>query len=310
MIAPSNRRRGIALVLVLWLVVVLGAVAATVIAASRGGSQVLVNARARIVARYASESGIVAGRTLLQRLAGNSMPAQQVLAMTALSNDMQELEQVDLGDGRFAVQLTNLNARLDLNQADPEAIVGLLSQFTSRSAARAIGDAVLDWRDGDDLVRAQGAEKDAYQRAGSAYVPRNAPLTRWDEFLRIRGVTQSLADRITPYLTVNGDFRLDVNAAPEPVLAAFPAIGPGGARQLLARRRSGPFTSASEALKLLRTGSTTAGPELPRLILAPSRLLLSSRGWMPGQPLTHEIQAVYALEGRQLTLISWRERDR
>jgi hypothetical protein len=108
---------------------------------------------------------------------------------------------------------------------------------------------------------------------------------------------------------VNGDFRLDVNAAPEPVLAAFPAIGQGGARQIIARRRSGPFTSVSEALKLLRTGSTSPDPELPRLIVAPTRLLLTSRGWMPGHPLTHEVQAVYALDGRHLTLVSWRERD-
>jgi general secretion pathway protein K len=280
-----------------------------VVAASRSGSQVLVNARARILARYASESGIVAGRALLQGLAATSLPAQQVLAMTALNDEMHDLEQVELGSSRFSVTLTNLSARLDLNQGDPEAIVGLLSQFTSRSAARAIGDALLDWRDADDLVRAQGAEKDAYQRAGSAYVPRNAPLTRPDEFLRIRGVTDSLADRIAPYVTVNGDFRLDVNAAAEPVLAAFPAIGQNGARQLLARRKSGPFISAFEALKLLRGGSTSADPQLPRLIVAPSRLLLTSRGWTPGHPLTHEIQAVYALDGRRLTLISWRERD-
>ena len=294
--------------LVLWLIVVLGAVAATVIAASRSGSQVLINARARVVARYASESGIVAGRAMLARL-GSSLRAQQVLAMSGLDGEMQDLKQVDLGSGRFGVTVTNLNARLDLNQADPEAIVGLLSQFTSRGTAQAVSDALLDWRDGDDLVRAQGAEKDAYQRAGSAYVPRNGPLTRLDEFLRIRGVTDSLANRVAPYVTVNGDFRLDVNAAPEPVLAAFPAIGQEGARQIIARRRNGPITSVSEALKLLRTGSTSADPELPRLIVAPSRLLLTSRGWMPGHPLTHEIQAVYALDGRQLTLVSWRERD-
>jgi general secretion pathway protein K len=306
----SRGRRGVALVLVLWLIVVLGAITAAVVASSRSGSQVLVNARTRIVARYASESGIVAARPLLQQLAFAYSPSQQVLAITALNGAMQDLQEVDLGAARFGVTLTDLNARLDLNQSDPEAVVGLISEFTSRSAAQSIGDALLDWRDGDDLVRSQGAEKEAYQRAGSAYVPRNAPLTRLDELLRIRGVTDSLAQMLDPYITVNSDFRLDVNAAPEPVLAAFPGIGIGGARELIARRQSGPFTSVSEVLTLLRAGSGGADGQLPVLAVAPSRLLVTSRGWMPGHPLTHEIEAVYAVGQRQLTLVSWRERDR
>jgi len=37
--------------------------------------------------------------------------------------------------------------------------------------------------------------------------------------------------------------------------------------------------------------------------------LLVSRGWMPGHPLTHEIEAGYALVGQRLRLQSWRERD-
>jgi hypothetical protein len=42
---------------------------------------------------------------------------------------------------------------------------------------------------------------------------------------------------------------------------------------------------------------------------APSRILVVSRGWQDGHKLTHEIQAVYALNGPQLTLVRWRERD-
>jgi hypothetical protein len=40
----------------------------------------------------------------------------------------------------------------------------------------------------------------------------------------------------------------------------------------------------------------------------PSRILVVSRGWQDGQPLTHEIQAVYAVVGNGLTLVRWRER--
>ncbi|MBK6304328.1 MAG: hypothetical protein IPF47_00905 [Gemmatimonadetes bacterium] len=53
-------RRGVALVLVLWLVVILGGIGATVVSSTRDASRLAGNARARVVARYAAESGIEA----------------------------------------------------------------------------------------------------------------------------------------------------------------------------------------------------------------------------------------------------------
>lgn len=305
--------RGVALALALWLVVLLGAVAASVVASTRSESQVVLNARARTIARYAAESGIVAGMTLLQdRMASAGSPAEQVLALSGADRELAKLREVPLGTARFGVALTNLSGRLDLNQADPDALVALISQFISPKAARAVVDALLDWRDADDLVRPGGAEKDAYERAGSPYVPRNAPLDRLDEFGRVLGVTDSLVRAVAPHVTVDGDLLIDVNGASEPVLAAVPGIGPAAARALVSRRSGGRlFTSLSEVQLFLgrRYGGQSGALPVPGLAVVPSRLLLVSRGWMPGHPLTHEIQAAYAVVGRQLRLQSWRERD-
>jgi general secretion pathway protein K len=312
----SQRRReerGVALALVLCLLVVLGAVAGTVVGSTRIESRAVVNARARTVARYAAESGIVAGRALLQQrmtIAYGSGPL--VLALRGIDREFAELQDVPLGDARFTVAMINLSGRLDLNQAQSEALVALFSQLTSLRNARAIGDALQDWRDADDLVRPQGAEREAYHRAGSPYVPRNAPLNRIEEFRRLLGVTDALARAMEPYLTVNGDRRIDVNAAPEPVLAAIPGIGPTAARAIVERRRgSGPFTSIAEVHPFLgRRYRVLSDPgSVPRLAVSPSRLLLVSRGWIPGHPLTHEIEAAFAVVGQQLRLQSWRERD-
>lgn len=309
----SRGERGVALVLVLWLVVVLGAVAAAVVGSTRNESRLVLNARARTVSRYAAESGIVAGVALLeQRMASGTLPGQQVLAWSEVDRDFNELSDVPLGNARFGVQLTNLSGRLDLNQAQPEVLGGLFSQFTSPDAARALVDALLDWRDPDDLVRPQGAEADVYRRAGSPYVPHNAPLTRIDELHRLRGMTEPLALALEPYLTVNGDLRIDVNGAPEPVLAAIPGIGPTGARAIVVRRKgSGLFSSIAEVQSFLgrRYGGRADAVPIAGLTVSPSRLLLVSRGWVPGHPLTHEIQAAYAVVGQRLRLQSWWERD-
>ncbi|MEO6055411.1 MAG: type II secretion system protein GspK [Gemmatimonadales bacterium] len=301
-----------ALALALWLVVVLSVVAAGVVASTRSASTIVLNLRARTVARYAAESGIEAGVMLLERrLATAYTPTQQALAIGDVPREVEGLREVALGGAEFGVAVSNPNARLDLNQADPAALMGLFSRFAPAAVARGAVDALQDYRDADDLVRPAGAEADAYRRAGSRYAPRNAPLTRVDEFRRVLGVTDSLARAVEPYVTVDGDLRIDVNAASEEVLAAIPGIGPDGARTLVARRSGGrTFLAVSEVQALLGRGrgSATALP-IPRLAVAPSRLLLVSRGWQRGHPLTHEIEAAYALVGRRLVLQSWRERD-
>jgi general secretion pathway protein K len=304
--------QGVALALVLWLVVLLGATAASVATSTRSGSGVILNARARTVARAAAESGIVTAVALLERrMAGAYTPAQRALAFAAADHEFADLREVSLGQARFSVELTNLSGRLDLNQADPGTLVGLFSQFTSPTAARGLVAALEDWRDVDSLVRPQGAEHQAYLRAGSPYVPTNAPLNRLDELGRVRGASDALVRAVAPYVTVNGDLLIDVNAASETVLAAVPGIGTGGARTLISqRRRGGAFLSIMEVQRLLGAeGGRSGSKSVPGLTIAPSRLLLVSRGWMSGHPLTHEIQAAYAVVGQQLRLQSWRERD-
>jgi hypothetical protein len=59
------------------------------------------------------------------------------------------------------------------------------------------------------------------------------------------------------------------------------------------------------------TGGLTFAPRVPPLLVSttPGRLLIVSRGWQDGHPLTHEVQAVYAVTGGRLVLQAWQERD-
>jgi general secretion pathway protein K len=304
--------RGVALILVLWLVVVLGAVAAAVVSSTRSESHLALNARTRSGARYAAESGVVDGAAILQNaMASAFIPARQVQVLNSLGREFQDRQDVSLGSARFSVALVNLSARLDLNQADAASLLALFSQFTTVKQAGDVVDGLLDWRDADDVTRPNGAEKDDYIKAGSSYVPSNGYLSRLDDLRRVHGVTEKLALAVAPYVTVVGDLRVDVNAASEPVLSSIPGIGPAGAKAIISRRNGdGPFTSVSQVQALLgRQQARGDAVQLPVLIVAPRRLLLISRGWIPGHPLTHEIQAAYAVDGQRLKLQSWRERD-
>ena len=307
---PLNRR-GVALMLVLWLLVLLGAVAAGVAESSRAEAGVVANLKARAAARSGAESGIAATTSRIERLlAAARTPQNAALLFREIDRHFSGMREVAVGDARFGVAVVDLNARIDLNQADEATLRNFVAQFTDETRATRIVAALEDWEDADDLTRPNGAEATDYARAGSPYAPRNGPLQRLDDFAHVLGVTDSLALTLAPYITVEGDRRVNINTAPEPVLASLPGIGPAGARTLIARRDGGEtFTSTAVVEDLLRGGAVAVRAALSRTAIMPSRILIVSRGWRAGSPLTHEIEAVYAIGGGRLALQSWRERD-
>lgn len=255
-------RRGVALALVLWLVVLLGTLAAAVVSATRDGTGAAANLRARAVARYAAESGVVAAvhevDAALARFGADATTRRAYL--NGLEAASARAEADTLGDARFQTAIVDASARLDVNLADADALAALLARVGSPAEARTAAEAVRAW------TGAPGLESGDIARTASS--PRRA-LRTLDDLARIPGVPAALARAAAPFLTVDGDGQ--VNAA-----------------------------AASEAVRSAARGA---------LIEEPTRLVFVSRGWRDGHPLTHEIQAVYAVRGARLAFVRWRERD-
>ncbi len=302
--------------LVLWLIIVLGVIAAGVVAVSRSQTNLVQTARSRTVARYAAESGVVAATERLRELLRSAgTPEEQVRAFAAFEEELLSAGEQRLGQARYQVVAVDLNARIDLNRAPELQLLGFFEQFFGEDEATALVDALLDWVDEDDEALPGGAEAAEYARAGSPFRPPNRPIQRLDELTRIRGFTDSIADLIAPYVTVWGDGRINVNSAPLPVLAAAPELGRSGAELLIAaRERDGVMGSKVVVLNRLRE-SGAGGGQLRNLTTIPGRILIVSRGWAEGHPLTHEIQAVFQVDGLQLEdgpffrVRYWTERD-
>ncbi len=58
--------------------------------------------------------------------------------------------------------------------------------------ADAVSDAVLDWRDPDNLTRMHGAEEKDYESKGLPYRPANGPFNVMSELLLVMGMTPEL----------------------------------------------------------------------------------------------------------------------
>lgn len=293
----TDQRRGIALVVVLGLLLVLGTLAAEIARAVRLEAHTVASLRARTVGRYAAESGIALAEQRIRRLLDSvTAGSERVAALNDLASWLAPLREVALGPARFGVTVADLNARLDLNHSDGATLRNLFGRFTSGRRAAEIAAAI-----------------------------REAPLARLGELSTVPGVDAALALAVAPYVTVSGDGGVNVNSAPEPVLASLPTLGEAGARDLIRRRASGElFTSFADLRLGVERGiaapeerdfghvTREVAPPAERLdaVMMPTRLLVISRGWQAGHPLTHEIRAVYAIVGTGLKLQSVEERDR
>ena len=271
-------QRGVALIFVLWLLVLLGVIMTEVASRTRAEAALLTSLRSRTVARYAAESGILAATVAIERLLDSTHnPLERASLFRQLDARLASLTDVELGGARFDVAALDLNARIDLNRADIATLRGLFGQFTSDARADTVAAAL-----------------------------KVNPIRRLAELSRVPGIDDSLALSLAPYVTVWSDGLVNINSAPEPVLAALPGVA-AAAPGIVARREGG---------EVFATLDPVHPPSMPGVVAAallvstvPSRLMLVSRGWQDGHPLTHEIQAVFAIVGRRLVLQSSWERD-
>lgn len=251
--------------LVLWLIVVLGTISTAVVLGTRESTALAGNARARVVGRYAAESGVAAATATIEHaLDARPDSADREQYLDHLDVALPQRGDVTLGDASFAVTFVDVSARLDVNNADESALARFFAQFDP-STATGTAAAIRRYIDRAEVTGTPGSQSSS---GGSALIAART-LRSLDELEQVPGVSLGLVRAAAPYLTVDGDGKINRATASDTVMVAA-----GGSIQN-----------------------------------EPSRILVISRGWLRGHSLTHEIQAVYAIAGNQLTLVRWRERD-
>lgn len=194
-------RRGVALLAVLWVVTALASLAGVSMAVARIGGRTSRN------------------RLLLSRAGwAREGCAEILLARYSADAGVVALDTVDLGRGTWCrATVTDPAAALNINLATPDALLPVLRR-------PALVDAVLDWRDPDDIARPDGAEAAWYRERGRA-PPRNGPLADVAELGLVRGFDDSVLTRVRPLLTTDGDGRINPTLAAPDVIAGLPGVG-------------------------------------------------------------------------------------
>ena len=134
--------------------------------------------------------------------------------------------EINSADAKVRVRLLSETGKIDINKADQTLLQGLMTYApVDEEQQTKLVSAILDWRDKDDLVHIDGAEKKEYQDAGLSYQPRNKPFQTIEELQLVLGMDKSVFLWIEPLVTVySGQQQVTVQLATKEVLQVIPGL--------------------------------------------------------------------------------------
>ncbi|MGB5520544.1 MAG: PilX N-terminal domain-containing pilus assembly protein [Gammaproteobacteria bacterium] len=202
----AGRQRGIALVIVLWLLVLLTVIAASHARIIRTETRLASNHVETGKARSLAEAG--AHHAILELLVQDQAQRWPVNG---------RVNHIRFEDGEVAIAIRDTRGLIDINKAQPQLLEQVLTALGMEQEQRqALVDAIIDWRDKDNLRSLKGAEDDDYQRAGLRWAARDGAFSSVEELRYVLGMSNTLFERLAPYLTVHSDqadIKLDVAPA-------------------------------------------------------------------------------------------------
>lgn len=224
--APNEK--GVALILVLWMLMLLTIVANSVANTARTEAQVAANLVSLARIEAAADAGIF--RAIMELSIPNGSPGRWQ------SNGREYPWSFAGLDG--LIRIRGEAAKVDLNEA-PRDMLARLFQAFGRADADALADAIIDWRDQDGLRNLNGAEREDYVRAGKSYGPANAPFESVDELGLVLGIDSSTFRMVREFVTIYSlGAAIDISGADRPVLLTLPGATPELVDAYIERRRA------------------------------------------------------------------------
>jgi general secretion pathway protein K len=234
----ASDRSGFALLSVLWGLVIL-----SIIAASLVGSTALSYRMERNTLRQARGSALA-----------DAAISRAILALLDARAENRWRIDGAIYDYRFAgakirVSIQDELGKIDLNAADGSLLTRLLrSAGLDPDEAAALVAKILDWREAGLAHRLNGAKDPEYRAAGYQYGPRNGPFQSVGEVQLVMGMTPQLFAKIRPALTVySGRPLFDPATAPREALLALPNIDAANIDAALAAREDNEAASGEAA---------------------------------------------------------------
>jgi general secretion pathway protein K len=302
--------RGVALVMVLWVITILTVVVLEFSFAMRTEVNITKNFKEELQLYAIAQGGVQ--RAIAELILKHDARVQQ-LKKTMKTEEVTPEKKEWVADGRpYPVQFDQGECELRIMSEAGKININTISEMTLRKLIGNLGlevekrdvvvDSILDWRDPDDFLRINGAENDYYQSLKEPYRCKNANLDSIEELLLVKGVTPELyygrkgtkageegakasdvglKDIFSVYAP--GE-QVDINSASVPVLRAVLGLPSEVAKAILKAREEKGFQNQQDLVQRV--------PELsPFIAEITGRLVFSSTS----TPLT---TVYYTIESR------------
>lgn len=295
-LSPSS---GFVLLAVLWVMVGVSALGLALALSARNAIRSAENRRASEIAAWKAKGCAERARVVIAAaLSGVSEGRSPNIAaqQDPSRGDWRTMDRVVaesplMRSSGCMVTLRAAGSAIDVNAASEELLHDFFAGLVSSSdRADSLTQAILDWRDPDDVPRPLGAEREWYEREGRT-LPSNGPLSNVRELQYIRGFTA--IGGLDSLLDVEPG-RIDLAHAPLAVLAALPSFTSEAVGRVAEERLRGIPTTDLLALsaRLSPTARVTLVSryaDLARMtVTEPDAWVLTSRA-SAGEPAITEV---------------------
>jgi general secretion pathway protein K len=211
----KKRNNGFALIVVLWVVTLL-----TIM----GSSFALTIQR---------ESAIISGVKEKSRAAAFAEAGIHYAILKLLIKDKEQqwqannsLYEIDFDGMRIRVQITDESGKIAINFVRKKQLLQMFGSIgVEEEIAESLSDAILDWRDRNDVKGENGAEKQEYKDEGLSYGPRNGPFESLEEVQMVLGMTTEIYKQLEDIISIyTKNSRINPKTAPRSVLLTLPEV--------------------------------------------------------------------------------------
>jgi general secretion pathway protein K len=227
-IPSQSKQKGVALIIVLWIITLLSVIAISFVQTMRTDVNVVGNSLSRIKAETLADAA-------LDRAIYELAKPQNIEGRWNADGSTREWTYRDIV---VSITMQDETGRIDINRAGDNLLRGLLmSQGLQEEDALKLVDAIADWRDADSQKRLRGAEAADYAAAGLSQVPANALFQSVEELGQVIGMTPELFARLSPLVTIySSQPGINEQIATREVLRAIPNVTEEQIDEYLTRR--------------------------------------------------------------------------
>ena len=319
-----KNQKGIALLMVLWILILLGVIVGEFSYAVRLRMQIVNNVKGSTHGYYFAIAGI---NNALAILLANEIKKADAAPDNFLQNISSPIQ--SKGDtGGYSVNIDNESGKININAAEADLLRVLLSGIEMDAEQKSIiMDSILDWRDENNLHRMHGAEDEYYLSLDPPYECRDGEFRSKSELLLVKGVTQTVFSKVKNMITLNTGSKkgnvplfakritnnsankININFASKQLLQLLPLVTDELAEKIIAHRDEKFFQNIND-LQILLGNETYAAIHRYLTVSVSPFYSIKAYGFMTGNSSKAVIEAIVEINenfDNGFRFVEWKE---